>query len=113
MTKTEMKIAALTAALIKAKEAGTKYTDIDDGGTCNFDSPKIYLPRWRQKDVEKACENAGLRCFVYTLWGSKAYVICGGPLSSGQGDRRSKIAEVMYESLKADGYDAGMYYQMD
>ena len=113
MTKTEKKIAALTEALIKAKEAGEKYTDIDDGGTCNFDSPKLYLPYWKQADVEAACANAGLSCFKYELWGSKAYVICGGPINSGQGDRRTKVAEVMYEKLKTYGYDAGMYYQMD
>lgn len=113
MTKTQKKISDLTAALIKAKEAGALYTDIDDGGTCNFDSPKVYLPRWKQADVETACEAAGLRCFDYKFYGSKAYVICGGPLTSGQGNRRSKIAEVMCDSLKASGYDAHMYYQMD
>lgn len=103
----------LTAALIKAKEAGMKYTDVDDGGTCNFDAPKLYLKGWRRTDVEKAVENAGLRCFDYQLWGTKAYVICGGPLDYGQANRRSKVAEVMYESLKADGYEAAMYYQVD
>ena len=113
MTKTQQKIAALTAALIKAKEAGALYTDIDDGGTCNFDSPKLYLKGWRRADVEAAFAAADLRSFVYELWGTKAYVVCGGPLQSGRGDRRTKVAEVMCASLKADGYEAGMYYQMD
>ncbi len=113
MTKTEMKIMNLTVALVKAKEAGMLYTDIDDGGTCNLDSPKIYLPRWRHADVEAAFEAAGLRCFDYKLYGAKAYVICGGPLDHGQVNRRTKVAEVMRDSLKEDGYDVSMYYQMD
>ena len=103
----------LAEALIKAVKEGEKFIHEEDGGTCNFDSPKIYLPRWRQTEVEAACEKAGLRCFDHKFYGPKAYVICGGPLSSGQGNRRTSVAEAMYKSLKADGYDAHMYYQMD
>lgn len=111
MTKTQQKIAALTAALIKAKETALLFADTYDGGTCNMDSPMLYLPGWRKADVEAAFAAADLRCFEYKGYGPKAWVICGG--TYGQGDCRTTMAEAMYKSLKRDGYDASMYYQMD
>lgn len=111
MTKTEQKIKALTAALIKAKEAALLFADTEDGGTCNMDSPMLYLPRWRKADVEAAAAAADLRCCEFTGWGAKMWIICGG--TYGQGNCRTTMAEAMYKSLKADGYEASMYYQMD
>ena len=101
----------LKNALIKAKEAALRFADVDDGGTCNFDAPTVFLKGWRKAEVEAAVNGAGLRCWKYRATGSSAYIICGG--AYGQGNRRTAMAEEMYRSLKSDGFDAGMYYQMD
>lgn len=83
----------------------------DDGGTCNFDAPTLRLPRWNQAKVKQAAKVAGLGCFVWNLWGSKRYVF-SIPIGA-QANARTVAAETMSKSLKAAGYDAGMYYQMD
>jgi hypothetical protein len=94
-----------------AKNAAEIAGILEDGGTCNFDSCKLYLPGWNSKKVEQAARAAGVGCFVWNLWGSKSYVF---PLRIGaQGDARSAAAEAMRDCMKARGYDAGVYYQMD
>lgn len=94
-----------------AGEAQTIAQIIEDGGTCNFDSCKLYLPGWNSKKVEQAARAAGVGCFVHNLWGSKSFVF---PLRiAAQADARSAAAEAMRDCLKARGYDTAMYYQMD
>lgn len=83
----------------------------DDGGTCNMDAAKLYLPGWNRKKVEQAAKAAGVGCFLWNLWGSKSYVF---PVyGTGQGNARTEAAEAMRESLSGMGYDAGMYCQID
>lgn len=101
----------LKEALIRAKAEALNYADVDDGGTCNFDAPTISLPYWRKQEIDEAVSGAGLRYFVHHTFGVKSYVICGG--THGQANRRTVMAEAMYRSLKAAGYDVSMYYQMD
>lgn len=107
------KYAALTAALVQAKEAAQKYINTEDGGTCNFDSPAIdyrAMHMSKGKAVE-AILAAGLRCFEWKSWGGNRLVICG--LGEGQGNRNTRMAEAAEKSIKSVGIVTAMYYQMD
>lgn len=98
----------LLAASYKASQIANI---IEDDGSCNFDSCTLYLPGWNRKKVEQAARAAGVGCFVWNLWGSKSFVF---PMRvAAQANARSAAAEAMRDHLKAIGYDAGMYYQMD
>lgn len=93
------------------KKAVEDCADGSDGGTCNFDAPALYLPRWNAERVEKAAKQAGHGCFTWNSYGEKRYVIA--LRLPYQGEKRSRIAEHMNGILKAMGYDSFMYYQMD
>lgn len=97
--------------LIAALAYGLAHMGSDDGGTSNFDAPTLTLPGWRKELVEAAAKTAGVGCFEWTLWSSKAYVFT--IRGTGQGYTRTNAAEAMSGYLKEQGYDAGMYYQMD
>lgn len=106
---------ALTEALIKAKEAARAAgVGVYDGGTCNFDNPAMVFDRKERAEAEKAIEAAGLRSFEWDFASSKeqvALVISG--MTAGQGDQRTTMAEAFKDSMQAQGYKCGMYYQMD
>ena len=105
------KYAKLAEDLRKAASVGEAAARLsDDGGTCNFDAATIRLKGWNRAKVEQAAKEAGVRCFEWSLWGSKSFVF---PIATGQGNARTAGAEAMSEALKSAGYDAGMYYQMD
>lgn len=108
-------IEALRKAKLKAIEAGLS---VDDGGTCNFDSPVLFMPKGTR---ETTMDKIGLRAGVsfmkwesYPFKGSdhSAWLIFGD-FMNGQGNRRSRIAEAFAASLKADGFESDTYYQMD
>lgn len=105
MTKYEK----FTEDLKEAVEEAKKFSNIEDGGTCNFDSATISLVGWQEKKLEAAIEAAG--CFSSKWNECNELIICGG--TSGQGNRRTTMAETIYNYLKACGYNTGMYYQMD
>lgn len=90
---------------------GLEHMGTDDGGTSNFDAPTISLPKWDKKLVVAAAKAAGTRCLEWELWGDKSYILTISGV--GQGYTRTKAAEAMSRYLKEQGYDAGMYYQMD
>ena len=83
-------------------------TDVDDG-TCNFDSPVLLYKGhgMSQSEARLAVESAGLHGYV-----SDAGLVIDGCLS-GQGNRRSRMAEAFVRSLKDDGICASVYYAMD
>ena len=107
------KYAKLRDDLVTALKAGraAEEANPEDGGTCNFDSAAISLPRWRSALVERAAQEAGTRCFGWDLFGGRRYVFI--PNTSAQGNARSRNAEAMVEALKSMGYDAMDYCQMD
>lgn len=107
MTKYEK----LTEDLIAAKNHAEQFADTEDGGTCNFDSAALFLPRWNTAKTEEAFKKAGLRTSKWTLWGTTYYLVLG--CYSGQANRRTQMAEAVCKYLKNLGYDASMYYQMD
>ena len=112
MNKYNELIAALKRAQVKATEVGLLS---DDGGTCNFDSPVLFLPKGtRETTMDKIGLCAGVS---FMKWESKVFAACGysawlifGDFMSGQGNRRSRIAEAFTDSLKADGFESDTYY---
>lgn len=107
MTKYEL----LTESLLAAKAAAETHANDDDGGTCNFDTAFIRLPRWNRQQTIKAFENAGLRTDAWNIFGGSAYMVLG--CYTGQGDRRTNQAEAIRDCLESSGYEAHVYYQMD
>ena len=97
--------------LKEALAYGLEHAGTDDGGTCNFDSPTLYLPRWNRKKVEAAAKTAGVGCFMWSSFSKRCYVFSVPGV--GQGYTRTNAAEAMKDFLKSRGYEAGMYYQMD
>jgi hypothetical protein len=83
----------------------------EDGGTCNFDSPALYLPRWNGRLVAQAAKEAGSGAFEWKGYGGRRYVL--RPDSFAQANARSRNAEAAAKALSALGYDCMMYYQMD
>lgn len=90
---------------------GLNHKGTDDGGTSNVDAPTISLPGWDTALVMAAAKLAGLRFFEWELGSSKAYVFSVPGV--GQGYTRTYAAEAISHYLKKQGYDAGMYYQMN
>ena len=90
---------------------GLEHMGTDNGGTSNFDAPSLTLPGWEKKLVNAAARTAGVICSEWTLWKSKTYVF--SMRGAGQGYTRTRAAEAMCQYLKEQGYEAGMYYQMD
>lgn len=107
------KYAKLRDDLKTALAAGRAAEDADpeDGGTCNLDSSALLLPRWNAAKVEQAASEAGTGCFVWNLCGTKRFVFI--PNTKGQGNARSRNAEAMTKALRALGYDAFDYCQID
>lgn len=103
--------AKLAADLKAAYEYGKSHMGDDDGGTCNFDSPTLHLPRWNADSVKEAARFAGLGCFEWKPFGQTFWVF--SVPCAGQGYTRTNAAEAMSKYLGNLGYDAGMYYQAD
>lgn len=103
----------LAKDLKAAYEYGKAHMGTDDGGTCNFDSPTLYLPRWNKEKVKAAVKAAGLNSFEWEpSCGHEAFLVVSVPCA-GQGNTRTNAAEAMSKRLGELGYDSGMYYQMD
>lgn len=96
----------LKKALATGREAEAK--NPEDGGTCNFDSAAIYLPRWRESMVEQAAKEAETSCFK---WEDGFYVF--SPNTRAQANARSRNAEAMTKALENLGYKVFEYQQMD
>lgn len=99
----------ISKAIKKARAAIA--VDPEDGGTCNFDAPTLYLKGWNREKVQQAALEAGTDADPWGMWGRIEFVLSCGNV--GQGNARTRYAEAMRDSLKNDGYDAGMYYAMD
>ena len=107
------KYAKLRDDLREALAAGraAEQADSEDGGTCNFDSAALSLPRWRKSLIEQAAKEAGTVCFEWDLYQCKHFVFC--PDTRCQANARSRNAEAMTAALRRMGYDAMDYSQMD
>lgn len=107
------KYAQLRDDLKAALEAGrnAEQENPEDGGTCNFDSVALFLPRWQESKIEQAAKEAGTSCFSWNLFGGRRYVF--GPDTRAQGNARTRNAEAMTRALAEMGYQATDYCQMD
>lgn len=101
-------IALIQKAVSEAIAAGREFANIDDGGTCNFDSCYIRVPGMRKSTAEKI---GGVSLFT-TNWHGRTLHLGG---TEGQGNRRTTMAEAQSKFLKANYplLDIGIYYQMD
>lgn len=94
--------------LIIAVEAGKKADYGEDGGTCNFDSPSLLLPRWQEKKVKQAAKEAGIGCFKWELFGGARYVFSTPTIA--QGNRNCRVSEAMCKALTDLGYPNVLEY---
>jgi hypothetical protein len=101
----------LVDALRRAAEIAKPFGSTEDGGTCNFDSLELTLPGYREAEILKAAEEAGLRAWATKIFKTKVYVV-NVPVSR-QGNARTRQAESMKKTMQELGYDASVYYQMD
>ena len=108
---TKTMIDSLSEALLRAKNSALIYADIEDDGTCNFDTPQLSLNGWKRSEVEQAFAKADLRCDIQNSGKGLIVDIIG--CTSGQGSRRTQVAEAVRDSLKSEVYEAFVYYQMD
>lgn len=105
------KYAKLRADLEAAIAETADLEQTEDGGTCNFDSPALFLPRWNGEKVKQAAKEAGCGAFKWSFCGSGRWVF--SIPTSGQANRRSRRADAVCKALKEKGYNATMYLQMD
>lgn len=109
MTKDQLP--ELAAAVARAIEAGKAAagTAPDDGGSANLD--RVYLRVGLLR--EKTLHDAGLDGWMQSAstYHSRAFHL-GAPFD-GQGNRRYAGVQAMYKSLKAEGVDCGVWYQVD
>jgi hypothetical protein len=101
----------LVAAVARAIEAGKAAAEAvpDDGGSANLDRVYIKTGLLREKTLDKA----GITGWMQraTTYHARAFHL-SAPFS-GQGNRRYAGVQAMYKSLKDDGIDCGVWYQMD
>src|SRR5579871_1003126 len=76
-----------------------------DGGTCNFDTPAIRLPRVRERFVQECAAEAGIEASPFDWLGGRRWFFVFVPLN-GQANRRSRMAEAANRKLKELGLDA-------
>lgn len=106
------KVNKLIESLAKANAEALQFANVDDSGTCNFDTPIIRLEGWSKSELFDLTVYSGVvgdkldsRIFRnYRYVGTEKY---------GQAQKRTKMAEAACKSLKNDGYDVCMYYQAD
>lgn len=104
---TTKELDALEYALAKANWAAKVFVNSEDGGTCNFDTPMINI-KATKKQISQL--DYKLNKCTWGLW--KGWYFVEIPLS-GQGNRRTRMAEAIARSLKNSGYETGVYYQVD
>lgn len=109
--KTKVELEELNKALQNAVNAAAKLADTEDSGTCNFDSVtlEISIPK---KLAEQACVR--LEKMLVRDWGRmwQGCYMVDIPLS-GQGNRRTRMAEAACKVLRESGYNAHTFYMMD
>ena len=101
----------LIAAFTAAKVAMLANADIEDKGTSNMDRAAIF-PGRKRKAIEAAAAEAGVELFD-SRWLGQLCLFVRLPGNSGQGYRRTAMAEACTKVLKDAGLEASTYYQID
>lgn len=105
--------AAQIAEILQAAEIGAQlYKNNDDGGACNFDAPVISLKGHRAEFIKEIEDLSGLKLYKLSgkFWAGCYTVIFN---TSGQGQRRTTMAETFKKIAAAGGLPMFMYYQLD
>ncbi len=110
-TELKGKYAKLRDDLIAAYNSTEHLESTEDGGTCNFDSPALVLPRWNSEKIKQAAKEAGGGAWKWELWGHTRWVFSFP--TSGQANRRSRRAEAIIDFLRSMGYECLEYCAMD
>ena len=104
---TQAQFTMFEKALVAAKNAMMKFAEVEDGGSCNFDTPVR-----RIKASEKMMSQSDFRIVKVDEKGWKDCWFIFLPLM-GQANRRTMMAEEAVRVLQLNGFDAMMYYQLD
>jgi hypothetical protein len=109
MTKDQLP--ALAAAVARAIDAGKAAAEAapDDGGSANLDRVYVRVGLLRESTLDKAGIAGWMQ--AATTYHSRAFHL-SAPFA-GQGNRRYAGVQAMYKSLKAEGVECGVWYQMD
>lgn len=98
--------------ILTAQKAADAVTDLEDGGTCNFDSVCVYLGR-NTKALREGLSRLEFRvCKVDAgaYWSGWYFV---GLKLKGQAALRTRMAEAGEKSLKESGWSTRVYYEVD
>ena len=106
--KTKEQIEALRMALLIARHEAEKLADVEDGGTCNMDTPYLFLVNWETAEIEEAFKLTGLRPYIRSTGQVIVFDAC-----TGQGFRRTEMARAFRDSMRESGYNAYVEYRMD
>lgn len=111
---THNEVVQLSEALKRANHASAiTALSVEDAGTSNIDSPQIFLNGWTDKNIKDAFDNADLRYYINPSKKKGVRVVDIIGCTRGQGDRRTATAEAVRDSLRKDGYESYVFYQMD
>ena len=110
--KTKEQIEALRVALLIARHEAEKLADVEDGGTCNMDTPYLFLVNWENAEIEEAFNLTGLRPYIRSTRQDIVHVIVFDACT-GQGFRRTEMARAFRNSMRESGYNAYVEYRMD
>lgn len=97
-------IADVMVATIRAHQ----FADVDDNGTCNFDTPWVFVETPLDKDDVREI-NDTIGCYEVE---ECCYAI-GSRILSGQAYRRTKMAEEFVDCLRKLGHTAYVHYRID
>jgi hypothetical protein len=112
VTLMDAKYSKLAEDCAKAKELALQAAaKVDDGGTCNFDSVFMKLPRWNESQTLDALKAGGLSGYKTKWLGSQGFLV--SPPRVGQANKRTTAMEAMKHFFEAAGYAVHGYYQMD
>ena len=83
----------------------------EDSGTCNFDSAMVKKETgFTYDETITMFKECGLYAYKGCGW-NKGWIIIGTPY--GQANAQTRWAEAFAKSLKRQGFETSMYYQMD
>ena len=110
MTKYEQLTKDLTTAFENAKYV---LETVDEGGTMNFDTAGVFLPRWVEEKVVEAAKAAGFYASKYygKFLGKTGYYTFSR--ACGNGNRKTAFAEAITAELAKAGYDTFCYQEAD
>lgn len=106
--KQSEKVLKLIESIRKANQASINAASNEDSGTCNMDTVVIDLKDFAPNERKQLFASAYVDMTHYK---GSAYFLFFTVL--GQANNRTRMIKAAFESMKNDGYDVTIYYQMD